>query len=923
MAPLSTRIRGGIPRGMTLGLGTLTSAGATPFANSSSSTAAILNSSLSGTIGTPGTVTLTGGFYGYVTGGTANVPTLLLLNNGSVKQVVKVSSGSATAVVQPTSAATISLSVTGINETTYQATFSTGATTCSLIPAEFVANVASIGATDTPPTVGGNCTRYTVAVPGLPNVSVDLAESTHPAAAQVIVLNIAAEVQPYSGFASYNLENQGTNIVQNTVNQANGVFLGAQFPGNNAWNAATSGLSGGQPMALMRLAARYMALISFVYNQYCLPTGSKYPSGASGTLPFYLWVGSGSCGGVMACMAFYGLGNRPDIVVTEFLFDSPGAGILTYREMSGLLGDIDFNPTQQGAGSSGLPEANLAVQASGRRGNGNYNPSTLLPLFPGEGISPPNFYMNLASSLYGPSSLSSTPGASLTVNQSGGYASLPSTMTFSGTATNWPVSSGRDVTGTGTCVTSAGTLQFCYNNITAQNFEGVSWPEGASATIANGAAIAPPNGGTGYTGTMGGALANQVDGPFALPPTTWGQPSGGVTRLIRFIMGQNDVSALPPLLLQWMSTWALAGNRFIWMVVPGASHNVAGTAAGAAAIQSALFNAPVPLQGAGSTTVPSLPGAQIAQTNNFQGLLSNGNPRVVNQQSNLIAFVTLSSLATAIFASTVAAGSNGGNIANIATWATPAAGQLAIASATSFSSGQAKVTTSTGWAIIAYTGKSGNNLTGCTLISGGGTVSTGGSVTQGPIIVPSGWQQVPIGSVGGNFYYIAVNGASGDGIATVWTKPATTGLEQNGSGKDWDFTSAGHTTGVFVTESAWGLDNIVQDIPTSANYAASVYNSGTTAETTFTTPALTPAANHAELALAFAVTHTTANAVTWTGNWNSLATVTKSDTGKLYVAYQSLRSLASPGTLAATGTIASTGSPVIAGMLTFYGSLLH
>src|SRR5229473_7536883 len=79
---------------------------------------------------------------------------------------------------------------------------------------------------------------------------------------------------------------------------------------------------------------------------------------------------------------------------------------------------------------------------------------------------------------------------------------------------------------------------------------------------------------------------------------------------------------------------------------------------------------------------------------------------------------------------TVAAGSNGGNIANIATWGTPGAGVLAVASTTGYAaSGSVSVATSGGNAVIAYTGITGNTLTGCTLVYGSGTVSTGGTVS--------------------------------------------------------------------------------------------------------------------------------------------------------------------------------------------------
>ena len=80
---------------------------------------------------------------------------------------------------------------------------------------------------------------------------------------------------------------------------------------------------------------------------------------------------------------------------------------------------------------------------------------------------------------------------------------------------------------------------------------------------------------------------------------------------------------------------------------------------------------------------------------------------------------------------TVAAGSNGGTITNIASWGTPGAGILAVALTTNFpASGTAQVATSNTPAIISYTGIAAGQLTGCAYVSGGtGTVATGGAVT--------------------------------------------------------------------------------------------------------------------------------------------------------------------------------------------------
>ena len=83
---------------------------------------------------------------------------------------------------------------------------------------------------------------------------------------------------------------------------------------------------------------------------------------------------------------------------------------------------------------------------------------------------------------------------------------------------------------------------------------------------------------------------------------------------------------------------------------------------------------------------------------------------------------------------TVAAGSNTGVIANIASWGTPGAGQLAVAASTNFKAGggNAVVQTSAGWAFINYTGVGAGLLTGCTFICGlaTATVATGYTVND-------------------------------------------------------------------------------------------------------------------------------------------------------------------------------------------------
>jgi hypothetical protein len=81
---------------------------------------------------------------------------------------------------------------------------------------------------------------------------------------------------------------------------------------------------------------------------------------------------------------------------------------------------------------------------------------------------------------------------------------------------------------------------------------------------------------------------------------------------------------------------------------------------------------------------------------------------------------------------TVAAGSNGGEISTIASWAFPSAGVLDVATTTNWpTSGTVNVAASGATtAIVTYAGTSGNSLTGCAYVSGSptGTVATGGTV---------------------------------------------------------------------------------------------------------------------------------------------------------------------------------------------------
>jgi hypothetical protein len=93
-------------------------------------------------------------------------------------------------------------------------------------------------------------------------------------------------------------------------------------------------------------------------------------------------------------------------------------------------------------------------------------------------------------------------------------------------------------------------------------------------------------------------------------------------------------------------------------------------------------------------------------------------------------------------ATTVAAGSNGGEISAVATWASPSPGVLDVATTTAWpSSGTVTVAASGATtAVLTYTGIATGQLTGCQYVSGSpaGTVSTGGAVTLTSSAVTTG-----------------------------------------------------------------------------------------------------------------------------------------------------------------------------------------
>jgi hypothetical protein len=93
-------------------------------------------------------------------------------------------------------------------------------------------------------------------------------------------------------------------------------------------------------------------------------------------------------------------------------------------------------------------------------------------------------------------------------------------------------------------------------------------------------------------------------------------------------------------------------------------------------------------------------------------------------------------------ATTVASGSNGGEISQVASWSSPSAGVLDVASSAAFppGGGTFTVATSSTTATCTYTGTAAGQLTGVAYVSGSatGTVATGGAVTLTSAVISTG-----------------------------------------------------------------------------------------------------------------------------------------------------------------------------------------
>ncbi len=208
---------------------------------------------------------------------------------------------------------------------------------------------------------------------------------------------------------------------------------------------------------------------------------------------------------------------------------------------------------------------------------------------------------------------------------------------------------------------------------------------------------------------MTGAVVLTAAEVEAVPTTAEGQP-GGVATLDG--SGVLPGAQLPSSVVS--SSAVPSGVASTDTAAVQAAINALSVAAGSVNVATALFNSPTPFQ----INAPLY------------------KPWNVNVEGNAVfkavsGFPAGSVLLQDAPPTTVAAESNGGNITNIETWATPSAGVLKVASTTGYpSQGQVRVVNASGTAVINYTGTTGTSFTGCMLAGGtGGVVSTGGAVS--------------------------------------------------------------------------------------------------------------------------------------------------------------------------------------------------
>jgi hypothetical protein len=138
------------------------------------------------------------------------------------------------------------------------------------------------------------------------------------------------------------------------------------------------------------------------------------------------------------------------------------------------------------------------------------------------------------------------------------------------------------------------------------------------------------------------------------------------------------------------------------------------------------------LLGSGQVTVVTSGGLAVL---NYSGTSGGNTLTGVTVVSGLNAWVVLTGQPVAQAgrpSTTVAAGSNGQDVGSLASLSVVDASGL-------LSSGQVTVATSTGSAVLNYTGTSNNTLNGVTLASGTGALSTGGAVDQTQTVIVESW----------------------------------------------------------------------------------------------------------------------------------------------------------------------------------------
>lgn len=146
-----------------------------------------------------------------------------------------------------------------------------------------------------------------------------------------------------------------------------------------------------------------------------------------------------------------------------------------------------------------------------------------------------------------------------------------------------------------------------------------------------------------------------------------------------------------------------------------------------------------------------------------------------------------------LLATTVAAGSNGVNTSTFA-----GSGTLNVAAISGWGNGTVVVATGTTPAVITYTGTTGTTLTGCTTTSGGGVMSTGGSVCQRATVTREGTNVVLFYTAyqtGGATALVTINGVSS---TTLDNRDGALGAGLFDSGRSANY-SAGQAGPITVT----------------------------------------------------------------------------------------------------------------------------